>query len=265
MKLAEKDSLMENEIIIESITKKKKGYTVKTNEGTYLFDEDTLIQHTLSKNKTISKKEFDRIMEDLAFNKNFNRTIQYLKYGMRSVFEIRKYLKEETHIEKIIFKLQQLGYVDDGRLARLKMDYYYRQGKGPNYIRQKLLQIHIENSIIEAVMQEYKENEQINIIEKQIDQASKQNKILPVAKQKQKIYQKLLRNGFDSSTILSILNKTVFVDESDEQLMKDLNKIWLRYENKLNQTELKQKVYAALLNKGYSYAKIKDAWEQLQS
>jgi len=64
---------------------------------------------------------------------------------------------------------------------------------------------------------------------------------------------------------LSILNKTVFVDESDEQLMKDLNKIWLRYENKLNQTELKQKVYAALLNKGYSYAKIKDAWEQLQS
>ena len=72
-----------------------------------------------------------------------------------------------------------------------------------------------------------------------------------VKRKKEKMVNKLLRDGFDASFIKKIMEEIEFSNEDKELLLRD-------YEKVLNKTEDKNKIIAKLLSKGYNYSDIKE-------
>ena len=81
---------------------------------------------------------------------------------------------------------------------------------------------------------------------------------------KQHIYRSLLSLGFDSDIALEALNHLSKPKEKDEldKLKKDFDKTYLRYKNKYEGYELKNKVVTYLKSKGYKVKDILNRWEK---
>lgn len=248
---------MENEIKILSIEKKKDKYRVITNENEFVFDEDTIIKHLVFKDKVFTKDEFTLILDDLAINTGFNKALRYLNYGLRSIYEMKTYLKELTNIEKVIKKLQDLGYLNDDAYAKNYLDYCKRNNKGPIFYKNKLLEKKIDKTIINKYLEEYSYNNQLDIMMSIINKEIKKLSTYPLKTQQRLLISKLIRNGFVSEVIYETVNRLELIDESEDSLKRDYEKQTLKLRNKdITDSEKKQRIIANLLNKGYEYRKI---------
>jgi regulatory protein len=248
---------MENEIKILSVEKKKDKYRVTTNENEFVFDEDTIIKHLVFKDKIFTKDEFTLILDDLAINTAFNKALRYLNYGLRTIYEMKTYLKEFTNIDKVIEKLQDLGYLNDKAYAKNYLDYCKRNNKGPIFYKNKLLEKKIDKTIINHYLEEYSYNSQLDIIMNIINKEINKLTAYPFKSQQRMLISKLIRNGFSNEIIYETVNKLELVDESDDSLKRDFEKQTLKLKSKdITDSEKKQRIIAHLLNKGYEYRKI---------
>ena len=81
---------------------------------------------------------------------------------------------------------------------------------------------------------------------------------------KQHIYQALLSQGYEYDIAKEVLNlvKMGKPKEEKQKLVNDFKKIKDRYKKKYEGYELKQKIYAALAQKGYKHTEIKQVLEE---
>lgn len=258
---------MEN-ITILSVEKKQKSkkYKVITDDLEYQVSEDMIIKHHLFKDKIFTKKEFDKVIEDILEDEYFNKVINLLSISLKSEYEIIQYIhnneaKNKTYlkakqINNIIEKLKQLNYLDDSKLCENVIDYYIRNNKGPLFIKQKLKEKKIDESIINDKIQCYDYALEEEIIVKIISKEN--NKNLPIKKYKQNLSNKLIRNGFNSSLVFKIVERMTIEDNSESLIEKDYIKVYNRVKDK-NKTdsEKKQLIINGLLSKGYEYSLIK--------
>lgn len=250
---------MKNEITILSVVKKNKKYLVTTTDGEYRFDEDTLLQYQLFKEATFSKEVFSDILTASKRSETFNKALRYLGYGLRSEAEMRTYLRDEVHIDDIIQRLFDLSYLDDQRLAHQLVDYYQRSGKGPLFIHQKCIEKKIALKFINEALKGLDEDMELSMIEADyVKQSSKMQKY-PILKQKQYFKDRYMRYGFHPQVVLSWIERTLFIDDSDTMLQYDYDKV-VRKQNQTDDHERlkKQKIIASLRKKGYSYDQIKE-------
>lgn len=248
-----------SEIKIISILKKKNKYIVSTINNDYTFDEDTIIKFSIYPNKIFSKDEFQQILENQEIISFYNKALNYMSYQLRSEFEVYYYLRQkdvnEQKINIILRKLKDLGYIDDQRYAKVIFDYISRQKKGPRVLELKLKQKGIKDEVIQEVVKEYNYLQQDKIINELIDKIKDKNKFDPVKMQRIKLYNSLVRYGFDFEIINDALNNVEFVDDSDEKLTLEIEKLIRKY-NKYDSQIKKNKIISALMNKGYEYRKI---------
>lgn len=248
------------------VKKLKRNFQVETTEGKYKFSEDTIIKYQIFRDREFTKEELEVILKTEEFNSYLNRAINYLSFQLRSVNEIKKYLVSKecpiNLIDDITKKIIELGYLDDERLANSFLDYSIRNLKGPNFLFQKLKEKLIEEKLIKNTISKYSEEIEIEVIEELLGKIANKYKKYPLRKQKQLVYQKLLRDGFSNELINSALNKFEFNDDSDEALNKDFRKAILKVEN-LDYKE-KQKIISKLLQKGYEYSKIQEHFNSLE-
>ncbi|HHU55347.1 MAG TPA: hypothetical protein GXZ48_01460 [Acholeplasmataceae bacterium] len=249
------------EIKIIGLKKSKSKYIIETETDEYNVDDDTVIKFQLFKDRIITENELNNALSYYHENLYFNKSLNYLSYKTRSVYEIEKYLQkydlDENKINSIICRLKNLGYLDDLKFAEGYLDYCFRNNKGPNYFKNKLLEKKVKLSYIEKVLKKYDEETEKSIIENVVKKEARKLKTYPFTKQKQKIITKLIQNGFNYESILEIINKFSFVDESDERLTKDYHKLLSKYQKEdLNNYLIKQKIIKNLLSKGYEYEKI---------
>ena len=249
-------------IRILKVEKARNTYIVTTTEDEFKIDEDTLIKHVIIKDREFTKTEFKNILNDIEFNKLFNKTLKYLGYGERTEYEIRKYLDKATNSEKVIKKLKRLGYIDDIQYANKYLDYCFRTNKGPYYCRNKLGEKGVDNKIIDNVIEKYTSVMQSEALTNIINKELKNNNKIPALAQKRRLINKLLRNGFSGENVYEIINKANFVDNSDDTLKVDYQKQLDKLAKKeLSDYEKKQRIIAYLLNKGYDYKKINEIIE----
>ena len=78
---------------------------------------------------------------------------------------------------------------------------------------------------------------------------------LPPKKQKQNLYEKLLRDGFESDLIGQVLSQATFVDESEATLAKEISRLQVKYRN-ADKKSVAMKIVANLIGKGYEYSNI---------
>ena len=82
----------------------------------------------------------------------------------------------------------------------------------------------------------------------------------PIKKQKQKIQEKLLRDGFSSNIVFNQVSKLNLVFCNDDELEKDILKVVKTLQNykykDCKDYEIKNKFINKMLSKGYSYNDI---------
>lgn len=260
---------MIDEIKIVSLEKqpRSKKYKVITTDNEYIVSEDIVVKYQLLKDKTYTKSYFEEVVKAITLDYFFNKTIHLLSISNKSEYEIIKYIhtQEEKNslyltqeqIDFLIEKLKEYNYLDDKKLCISLIDYYIRNNKGPLYIKQKLKEKKINETIIKNNLSVYTSQKEEEIIVKILSKES--NKNLPINKLKQTITSKLIQNGFTSCIVYNLVNKTIFEDKSEQLINKDYLKIYNKVKDKdKTENEKKQLIINYLLNKGYDYRLIKE-------
>ena len=257
---------MSDEVRILKLTKKKKNYIITTDEKEYIFDEDTIVEFGLFKDKVFSKTQFKEILKKRDANNSFNLALKYLSISIKSQNEVEKYLEKKdinkSIINKTIIRLRQFGYLDDKTYALKLLQYYQSSNKGPQFISKKLYDKKIDRKIIESTMASFTEDIEKAIINKTLAKEANKYKEYPILKQRQVLSDKLIRNGFTPSLVFSIIREYDLIDESHNKLLLDIEKQKRLLANKdLTDSQKKQKIMQSLVSKGYDYHKISSLLE----
>ena len=247
-----------NNIVIKKV--KKKGKADKY-EVTYLKDEeelsiilleDQIVNFRILKNKEYTLDEWKTIIDSYNMTLWFGKCINYISFKMRTTKEIKDYLdkNEVIHIEEIVDRLTKMKLLDDYRYARDFLDEVIRKKKGIKYYKNRLSNLGISKDIINEMMVEYPVDQVFDELLPVIQKQQVKLYTYPINYQKQKISEKLMRDGFESNFVSKIISKIEFDCDIKERIKKEISKIKMK-------TEDNNKITNKLLQKGYSYQDIK--------
>jgi len=251
---------MENEIEIKKVIKKKKKYLVITEEEDYEFDEDTIVKWEVLPGRRFSKNDFKKVLSDLNTNKAFQKALNYLRYGPRTVKEMENYLDDYANSNVVIKKLKDFHYLDDNRYVNTFLDSVKRNKKGPEYLKNSLKLKGINANLIVDCLKNYSKSEEEEIISFVIEKFISKNVGFPVNRIKRSLMEKLIRDGFTQELINHKISTLELVDNSYDNLQKDFAKLQKKFAS-AKEEERKQKIVNALLRRGYEYANIQKLFE----
>jgi regulatory protein len=176
------------------------------------FDLDPLASsmYRLDIEKVLSQEEYTQLKDESDRFMCGRKAINYIAMGSKSSKEVVSYLKRKGFdsicINEAIEKLKNLKYLDDmdyaERFAKQKLS---RKTIGKNLIKQDLIRKGIPRDIIKKVISGLPSDEAG--FEKIYQAALKKynsvkNKPNPI----QKVYMNLISKGFDSNTVLKVIN-----------------------------------------------------------
>ncbi len=232
----------------------KVSYQKDDNQEEINLPSDVIVEYRILKNKEFEVCVFEKIIDAANISKWFNKTLNFLSFKARTIKEIKDYLKKnevvDSHIEEITNRLINMHLLNDEEYAYNYLEEVIRKKKGLKYFKYQLANKGITNNIIEQVATTYPIDliidELIPVIQKQ------QEKLYtyPITIQKQKINDKLLRDGFSSNIINQVLNRIKWTEDIKKRLISEIEKI-------KKQTDDESKIIKKLLSKGYTYQDIK--------
>ncbi len=227
-------------------------------EFAFGVSEDTIVHFQISKGKVISDEEIASILFEDEVSKAFQAAMNYISYRMRSVLEVKVYLRERDYTtdvgDAVIAKLLELGYLDD-----LKFSQFYVRNemniarKGPVIIQTELKNRGVSPYLQEAALMEYPEDLRAeNAIKWAKKTLARQKTAVRTAEQK--TLQLLMRKGFTMEMAKRALEQARGKNGTDEwgHLCAEGYKIHRKY-RAYDDTEYKQKMTASLMRKGYPY------------
>lgn len=237
----------------------------KGEEYGFSVDEDVLISFQLKKGLEIDEDKMSGILYEDDVRKSLNAAIQFLSHRMRSIKEVRDYLKGKEMavevIDRVIDKLLQLKYLNDLEFAKA---YVRTQAatttKGPGLIRGELIEKGLSQAEIEAGLAEFSEEEQqasaVVLAKKKAKQYSK----LSRKESSTKIKQALLQKGFPNELINKAMEEIEPADndwQEQQNTALDIqgNKAHRRYE-KYEGWEYEKRMKQFLYRKGFCMEEI---------
>lgn len=242
--------------IIKIIKKGKKYLTYFDNDETeYSLTEDQIVEYRIIVGNIIDEKTLMKLKKSVNEASLYNKAIHYIDFKPRTTKEILKYLKEheadEEAIKNIVKKLTRIKYLDDERYAVSFVNESIRKQKGKNYIQQQLNDKGVDSNYIHEALKLYEHDlEKENVVIKATKLAKTLSKY-PIKRQKQKITERLLVDGYSYELINYSLSQIELVDESNDLLEKEYNRLLLKgFDN--------NKIIQKLLAKGFDYSSIKN-------
>ena len=250
-------------IWIKKVVLKGKKYLVYINdedEG-ISFTEDQIVNNRIVKGNSFYEKDWKKIIKSLDEGILLDKTLKYIDYKPRTKKEVIDYLEEHnatiSNIKNIVKKLTEISFIDDDRYACIFIEEEIRHQKGPIAIKHVLLTKGIDEIIINKYLENYS-NELL--FENALDMGNKTLKTvigLPIQKQKESVYTRLYRMGYDYSMITKVLSMLEYSSLDFERLEKDYLKIKSKEENQ-------NKIIQKLLAKGYNYSDIKQVINNIE-
>ena len=241
---------------ITKIKKLKNKVNVSLDNGSKLsIDNEVFTNFYLYEGKELSKEEYKKIVE-------FNNSSKLLTYALKlrskalySEYKMREklYAKEASKksVDKVIKILKSYDLIDDKAYASDLVEYYNSLNYGENKIKTKLSDKGIFKEQIDKLrfpisVEKRKAN---NLLPKLERKYSKYN----ASQKKQHIYNVYLQEGFSGDIASEMVSKIKEPNQKDEltKLKADYQKTKVRLERKYKGKELRQKVLASLLSKGY--------------
>lgn len=201
---------------IERQKKSKKRWSVYIDGefacGVY---EDTLAKYGLAVDDEVSEETISEIREFDEYLFAKKTAYDFLSYRMRSTSEIKdKLISKKVSagtIERVIGHLENLGLINDEAFTReMVQSKLGSKPVGKRVIKQKLFQKGIPGSLSDKVLEEMYsgENEKqlaLQIYAKYLPKLSGLDKF----KKRKKLFDHLIRKGFDIDTVRQILNENL--------------------------------------------------------
>lgn len=185
---------------------KSDNYRIYLNESYFLtLNAYTIFTYHLVVGMDIEESELEKIQFDGEKTLAFEKAVNLLSKGSKTVKELRDYLKKKGYLEQVceyvIQKLQEYKYINDEEYAKMfvqdKKNY-----KGKFILKQLLLQKGIDSHVIDKTLNGLNQTEEIDLIcEKYMKNKDK------TKENKQKLYRYLLSRGFTYEETINATNK----------------------------------------------------------
>ena len=219
---------------------------------------DDYVQYGLRKGITITKKQLHSFEEHIDSELLYQRCLRKLSLKDRTVYEMRKWLKEteladDPEVNTLVDKLLQKGYLDDEKLCIEQILALSNSLYGPKQIITKLKQRGIKEDCILACMEQLKIKEyEYALI--YATKALKQSQKSSVTKTKNTIRNKLMTRGYSNSIIEKVILELDYSSNKENEdglLEKLIKKAMKRYERKYRGYDLKTRIYRYCLTQGF--------------
>ena len=221
----------------------------------------------LYEGKTLDNKAIKELVSFNASASLLKYAISLLKKKHYSEWKMREklYAKEDANkpaVDQVIKVLKSNDLINDKMLILDTIEYGNERNIGKNKIIAELANkgIFLENLSSISFSYSNEKKKALNNLPKLEKKYSKYS----YEQKKQHIYRSLLSLGFDNDVALEALNHLSKPNDKDEldKLKKDFDKTYLRYKNKYEGYELKNKVVTFLRSKGYKTKDILSRWEK---
>ena len=232
------------------------------------ISKEAFLSSYLYANKSISQKEIDKLIEITSLTTLLNYAISLTnkrRYSERSMRE-KLYKKEEANkssVDYVIAKLKETHLIDDKTYMNDLVAYYEERKYGKNKIISHLKNQGLSDELIAQV--KFSTSKETKKAKTLIEKLSYKYRKYNYESKKQHIYQALVNRGYSFDAIKEALNdvKKDNPKQEKEKLVKDYQKALVKYQNKYDGYQLKQKIYAYLVNKGYHHNEIKTVLEDM--
>ena len=229
-------------------------YKVYVDDEVYKLYDDIIVKYGLTMKSSISQEELDKALEENDKLSSYYESIKYISRKMRSVKEIKEYLRakdiSDSVIDETVNRLKENNFLnDDLYLKAYVTDRLNLSNDGPNKIKKNLIKL----GIFENKINDYLSNIDESIYEERIkayaDKKIKVNHTNSGIMLKAKLQQDLVNLGYDRSMVISILSSYNINDH--DAYNKELEKITNRLSKKYEGKELEFKIKEAMYRKGF--------------
>lgn len=195
---------------------KKNIYNVYLSNGEVLeLNGKVITDNELLIKKDIDNELYDKLKRDNTICILVNTSVKYIDRRLRSINELRDYLKNKEEdtiiIEEVIDKLINYKYLDDDRFTKAFIkDKLNFTNWGDYKIKNELKRLGVNEEIIYNNISNIDDNIYYERINKIIDKDISINKKYSGIKLKNKIYNHLLTLGYSKEKVISIINNYNF-------------------------------------------------------
>ena len=242
---------------IINYTKKSNGqYKIRLEDDSYiLIHEELILKYELLIKKDLSNSLKDKILDENKTYLAYDEAIKYLSRKMRSIYEMKKYLKNKEYTTDIIDSTIKLlisqGYLDDSSYSKAFVnDKISLSNWGPYKIKTELKKLEVSDNYINDSLviytKEIEDERIINLIEKYIKTNHNKGKEFL----KQKVLNDLINIGYHREYIINYLYLIDDIDDSDIK-KKEYDKLYNKLSKKYSGNELEYKIKQRLYQKGF--------------
>ena len=230
------------------------------------ISKEAYLSSYLYEGKSLSKKEIDKLKEITALSVLLNYALSLISKRHYSEYKMREKLKAKENnyqaINEVINKLKANDLLDDKALMEDLIIWDDERGFGKNKTIKHLKEQGIPDKYIEKAV--FSPSKELKKAKGLIAKLDKKYARYAYEIKKQHVYQALLAQGYDYEVAKEAINlvKPDKPKVEKEKLLNDFKKIKKRYSVKYEGYELKQKIYAALAQKGYKHTEIKLVLEE---
>ncbi len=169
-----------------------------------------ILYFKIKENMPIEEDKYNFIINETVYIKAQSKALDYLGYKMRTEYEIRRKLQEESYnedvIERVVEFLKKYGYIDDLKYAQSYIRQVLRLKPMGSYgIKMKLREYGVKDIVIEEALFSMEIDEEeyaFELLKKKI--GSKED---ITDKEKKKYHDFLLRRGYSYDIIKSVFKK----------------------------------------------------------
>ena len=232
---------------------------------------DDYVQYGLRKGVAITKEQLHSFEEHIDSEQLYQRCLRKLSLKDRTIYEMRKWLKETELVEyqevnALIDKLIQKGYLDDEKLCMEQIQVLSNSLYGPKQIISKLKQRGVKEDCILACMEQSKLKE-YEFALAYATKALRQSQKSSVTKTKNTIRNKLMTRGYSNNTIEKVVSELDYSSNKENEdvlLEKLVKKAIKRYERKYRGYDLKTRIYRYCLTQGFHSEDINAVMDRME-
>ncbi len=246
--------------------KRKGRYNVYLDDQ-YAFPvaESVLIKYRLMKGMELDQNQIAQITTDDQIAKAYGRMLDYLSHQLRTEKEVIQKLQEietpEEYFEPILKKLREERLLDDHNYAKSYVRTVMNtELKGPNVIRRKLRLKGIGELDIDAALEKFTDEKQLENAIKLAQKLFRRYRSQPTRRQEEKVRQGLMTNGYRAdifNQIQETVEPEVDAEQQNELLDRQASKLLRRYQ-KYQGYERQMKLKQALYRKGFDLDDINE-------
>ena len=231
------------------------------------ISKEAYLSSYLYQGKEISNKELTKLKDITALSTLLEYAMSLLSkrhYSEKKMYE--KLYKKEANKQaaiSVINKLKENDLLDDKAFMEDLIAWDDERNFGKNKTIKHLKEQGIPDTLISKA--HFSHSNELKKAKGLIPKLERKYSRYGYENKKKHIYQALLVQGFDYDVAKEALNNVKKDSPKEEQskLLNDFKKIQKRYLHKYEGYELKKRINAALINKGYRYNEIKTVLEDI--